>query len=237
MIVFAHRGASGYRPQNSLSGVKKAVELGAQAIEFDVQLSKDGIPIVIHDFFLDHLTTEGKGYVKDYSLDELKKFKLKNRFEECYSEETIPTLDEFLSLLPDSMLINVEIKALLSEKNQLEDKVVEILKKYPQKKNILISSFDHELLKEIQKKYPEYHIGILTGTNILNMVEYFKNSLVKATSINLALELVEKNLVKELQNLGFKVFVYTVNSKEIALEMEKIGIDGIFSDYPDIMSR
>lgn len=135
------------------------------------------------------------------------------------------------------MLINVEIKALLSEKNQLEDKVVEILKKYPQKKNILISSFDHELLKEIQKKYPEYHIGILTGTNILNMVEYFKNSLVKATSINLALELVEKNLVKELQNLGFKVFVYTVNSKEIALEMEKIGIDGIFSDYPDIMSR
>ncbi|MGL4533493.1 MAG: glycerophosphodiester phosphodiesterase [Fusobacteriaceae bacterium] len=237
MIVFAHRGASGYSPQNSLASIKKALELGAKAIEFDVQLSKDRVPVVIHDFFLDNLTTNGKGYVKNYTLKELKKFKLKNRFQEDYSEETIPTLEEFMSQLPNDMLINVEMKALLSDKKGLEDSVVEILKKFPEKKNIIISSFDHELLKEIQNKYPEYKLGILTDTNILNMDQYFINSEIKASSINLGLDLAEKSLVEKLHSHGFKVFVYTVNCKKIAAEMLSIGVDGIFSDYVDILNN
>lgn len=235
MIVFAHRGASGYVPQNSLASAKKAVEMGAMAIEFDVQLSKDGVPVIIHDFFLDHLTVDGKGYVKDYTLEELKKFKLKNNFHENYSEENIPTLEEFLAVLPDNMLINVEIKAILSDVRELEDRVVEILKKFPQKNNIVISSFDHELLHKLHLKYPEYRIGMLTGTNTIAMSEYFKKSPVKITSVNLALELAEENLIKELKNSGFKVFIYTVNDKNIALNLKEIGVDGIFSDYPDIL--
>ena len=232
MLIFAHRGASAYRPQNSISAVLKALDLGAEAIEFDVQLSKDGVPIVIHDFFLNKLTTEGTGYVKDFTLNELKNFFLipKNG----YFEEKIPTLHEFMEILPDDMLINVEIKSLLSDSMGTEDPIIDVLKKFPTKKNILISSFDHELLLRVQTKYPQYKIGALTGTNTLSMPQYFSDSPLKLESVNLSLELAEENLIKTLHTMGYKVYVYTVNDISIALKLKKMGVDGIFSDHPDI---
>lgn len=233
MVVFAHRGASGYRPQNSIKAAQTAIEMGAQGIEFDVQLSKDGIPVIIHDFFLNKLTVDGKGYVKDYTLEELRQLTLLPK--NGYSHEKIPTLHEFMEVLSDDMLINVELKSLLSDNQGIEDVTVEVLRKFPNKKNILISSFDHELLSRFHKKYPEYMIGALTGTNIINMGKYFSDIPIKLESVNLALELVEENLVKELHDAGYKVYVYTVNDKETALKFMEMGIDGIFSDFPDIM--
>lgn len=237
MIVFAHRGASGYRPQNSISAVKKAIELGAKAIEFDVQLSKDGIPVIIHDFVLDKLTSNGKGWVSNYTCHELQSFNLTNRFGAEFDCEKIPTFEDFMKLLPKEMFINVEIKSIASERRDLVDRVVEILKKYPEKNNVIISSFDHVLLQMLNEKYPEYPIGMLTGTYLINMGKYFDECGLKADSINIALELVEENLIKDLHSRGYKVFVYTVNSKVLALKLKNLGIDGIFSDYPDILER
>ncbi|MGL5100355.1 MAG: glycerophosphodiester phosphodiesterase, partial [Fusobacteriaceae bacterium] len=148
-----------------------------------------------------------------------------------------PTLEEFLSLLPDDMLINAEIKALPSDNRNIEDRMIEIFKKFPKKNNILISSFNHQLLHRLHFKYPQYKIGILTDTDIKNMGEHFRNFPLEITSINISLELAQEPLIKELKDSGFKVFVYTVNDKDIALSLKGIGVDGIFSDYPDILSE
>lgn len=233
MIIFAHRGASGYSPQNSIASAKKAIELGANSIEFDVQLSKDEVPVVIHDFILDYLTTNGSGFVKDFTLEELKKLTLTPK--NGYNHEKIPTLEEYLTILPDDMLINIELKSCLSDNRDLSGGVANILKIFPHKRNILISSFDHELLKNFYSRFPQYMIGALISTNVINMNEYFKNIPIKLKSVNLSLDLVQEELITNIKNLGYQVFVYTVNDKKIALELMKIGVDGIFSDFPDIL--
>ncbi|MGL6100558.1 MAG: glycerophosphodiester phosphodiesterase [Fusobacteriaceae bacterium] len=237
MIVFAHRGASGYAPQNSLAAAKKSVQMDAEAIEFDVQLSKDGFVVVIHDFHLDYLTENGKGCVKDFTLQELKTMKLKNKFQEEYSDEKIPTLQEFLNTLPNNMFINIEIKAMDSDMRDIEGRVIDVLKDFPEKKNIIISSFDHELLNRFYLKSSKYEIGMLTDIEIKCMGDYFNKMPLKIKSINISLELAQEKLVNELKSYGFDIFVYTVNSKKSAWALKEMGVDGIFSDYPDILSE
>ena len=107
--VWAHRGASGYAPENTLDAFRKAVEMGADGIELDVQMTKDGELVVIHDETIDRVSN-GKGWVKDYTYEELKKFNF-NKTHLEYTKEEIPTLEQvYLLIKPTNLTINVEIK-------------------------------------------------------------------------------------------------------------------------------
>ena len=107
--VWAHRGASGYVPENTLDAFQKAVEMGADGIELDVQMTKDGELVVIHDETIDRVS-DGKGWVKDYTYAELKKFNF-NKTHPEYEREEIPTLEQvYLLIKPTNLMINVEIK-------------------------------------------------------------------------------------------------------------------------------
>ena len=127
--IFAHRGASGYAPENTLEAFALAITQGADGIELDVQLTKDGIPVVIHDETIDRVT-EKKGWVKDYTLKELKELTvLKNKFSE-YSAAKIPTLEEVLDAVKASGIqVNIELKTGIYWYPEIEQKVADLVKK------------------------------------------------------------------------------------------------------------
>ncbi|MGL4971324.1 MAG: glycerophosphodiester phosphodiesterase family protein, partial [Cetobacterium sp.] len=109
MYILAHRGASGTAPENTIAAFKKAIIDGCDGFEFDVQQTKDGKLVVFHDWTLER-TSNGKGYVREHTLDELKELDAGSWFGEEFKGEKIPTLEETLDLIPDNMLINIELK-------------------------------------------------------------------------------------------------------------------------------
>lgn len=163
MKIWAHRGCSLHYPENTLLSFQKAAALeGLEGIELDVQRSKDGKLVVIHDELLKR-TTDGTGYVKDYTLSELKQFHILTKNEEF--EETIPTLTEVLDLLQDKMKhglkLNIELKNSKIMYPGMEKQVIDLVKEYGLEEQVIYSSFYAKSLERIRKLLPEAEIGIL----------------------------------------------------------------------------
>lgn len=140
--VWAHRGASGYAPENTMDAFRKAIEMKADGIELDVHLTKDGEVVVIHDEVLDRVS-DGTGRVQDFTCNELKKFNF-NKLHPEYKEEEIPTLEEVYQLIkPTDLTINVEMKTGNTFYPGMEDKVLELTKKYDMMDRIIVSLYDN----------------------------------------------------------------------------------------------
>src|SRR5690554_5799160 len=151
-LVIAHRGASAFYPENTMFAFKAAHEMGAAMIELDITLSKDGIPVIIHDEKLNR-TTNGKGKVSDFTLEELKKLDAGSWFHPKFSEEKIPTLEEVLEFAQNRIALNIEIKpeaVSLSPKEGVEEKSLELVKKYGMEKHVLFSSFHYGAVKKFR---------------------------------------------------------------------------------------
>lgn len=237
MKIFAHRGASGDYPENTILAFKKAIDLDIKAIELDVHKSKDGTLVVIHDEDIER-TFKGHGLVKNYIYDELKNFKCR-KFEFINNNLcNIPTLRDVLILVKDyGIFLNIEAKTDLIHYD-LEQDVINLIEEYNLEDNILISSFNHnciEIFKNINPniKYANLYHNKDDYVGFDNVVEHAKYSGIY--SINLNHQLVDKDLVNLAHNNNLKVFVYTVNTPNLMRNMIKYGVDGIFSDYPDLM--
>ena len=221
MLKIGHRGASGYNPENTLSSFEKAMELGVDMIELDVHVCKSGEVVVIHDDTINR-TTNGKGKVRLKTLDELKNVEIKNG-------EKIPTLFEVLELVDKKVKVNIELKG---ENTAIP--VLEIIEEFVSKKgwdfeDFLVSSFDFEKLREI--KNPKVRIGVLSKGDFEEALKFAEE--VKAYSIHLSLEIMNSEFLGEAHGKGFKVFVYTANEPMEVKKSQELGVDGIFSDYPD----
>ena len=148
--VFAHRGASGYAPENTLQAFSLAQEQGADGIELDVQLTKDGEVVVIHDETIDRTST-GKGYVRDYTLEELKKFSFHNHMEK-YKGVKIPTLREVLELVkPGKMEVNIELKTGIFWYPDIEEKTMKIVEEAGMEDRVIYSSFNHYSVQKVRR--------------------------------------------------------------------------------------
>ena len=147
-LVWAHRGASGYAPENTIESFGMAIEQGADGIELDVQLTKDDVLVVIHDEWIDR-TSDGKGWVKDYTFEELRKFNY-NRTCPKYEHAYIPTLREVYGLIkPTKLTINVEIKSGVVFYPEIERKVIALTREMGMEDRVLYSSFNHYTLSLI----------------------------------------------------------------------------------------
>lgn len=222
MIVIGHRGCAGLEPENTLRGFKKAIKIGVDVIELDVRLTKDKKIVVIHDETLDR-TTDMHGRVCDYSYKHIKKANVSKG-------EKIPLLSNVFDLVKDA---NVKVHIELKEKGTVK-LVIDLIKKYDFMKRIKIISFWHnEMLKvkEINKE-------IKTGLLITHYPTLAKNLLFEtnADSLCVVYDKVDLDLVNEVHSLGKEITVWgKINTKEIIDRMIKLNVDGIGSDYPDLV--
>ena len=236
MKVIAHRGASGYAPENTLAAFKKALEKNCTGIEFDVQMTKDGEIIVCHDYTVDR-TTNGSGHIKNLTLTEIKGLDAGSWFDKKFSEEKIPTLEEVFEIVPSGILMNIEIKNLAKERREIEQKVVDLVIEHNRIDDVIISSFDHLSLKTVREINRDIRIGILTYSYLLDPWDYFNKHNFDAYSIHPAEEYLTETFVKKAHDNGYKILCYTVNDKVTAEVMKKMGVDFIISNYPDILSK
>jgi glycerophosphoryl diester phosphodiesterase len=223
MLKIGHRGAKGYKPENTLIGFQKAIDLHVDRIELDVHLSSDNELMVIHDATIDR-TTDGKGFVNQFSLPELKRFRIEK-------EHHIPTLSEVLNLIDQKCDINIELKSF-----ETADKVVELIEKYVSEKNwnynqFLVSSFDWNALQQVAFSNSKIPIGVLTETDLDLAFAFAK--FIKAKSIHPYFHLLTEENTFKMQEKGFQVFPWTVNETEDIKKIKTYNVDGIISDFPD----
>jgi glycerophosphoryl diester phosphodiesterase len=223
MLKIGHRGAKGYEPENTLIAFQKAIDLGCDGIELDVWLTIDDQVVVIHDEKIDR-TTNGKGFVNQMKLSELKTFLIDDK-------HTIPTLDEVFELINNNIFINIELKSY-----ETVEKVVELIEKYVQEKNknynnFIISSFDWNALQQVRFLNDKIQIGVLTATDLDLAFSFAK--FIKAKTINPYFHLLNEENVAKMQEKGFEIHTWTVNEIEDIEKMKALKVDGIISDFPD----
>lgn len=239
MIIFAHRGASGDYPENTILAFKKALEIGVDGIELDVHKSKDGELVVIHDEDIKR-TFKGNGLVKDYTLEELRLFdckKFKHRYD---SQCKICTLKEVIEIIKnEDIILNIEAKTDIINYD-LEKDVLDLINEYGVKNKILISSFYHQTIQNLKKLDSDVKYGALYGDRQdyqtdSSIVEDANN--IGVYSMNISKDMVTKEIVEKAHNNGMKVFVYTVNSSRNMKDMIGFNVDGVFTDYPEKMKK
>ena len=230
--VFAHRGASGYAPENTLTSFRLAREQGADGVELDVQLTKDGQLVVIHDETLDR-TTDGTGWVKDFTLSELKALNA-SMGSKAYPDEKIPTLDEVFDVLADSsMVINIEIKDSVVPYPGIAEKVLEMIDQRNWEYRITISSFNHITLAHIRQIGSLVYTGVLFQDVLYEPWNYAHQ--LWATALHPHFQYVDAvpNLIEESRNSLLEINVWTVNEVADIDRMIARGVDGIITNYPD----
>lgn len=229
--IFAHRGASAYAPENTVEAFALAMEQGADGIELDVQMTKDDQVVVIHDETIDRVS-DGTGAVRDYTLEELKKFHFSNHMEN-YGNAVIPTLKEVLDLIKSSnMLLNIELKTGIYWYPNLEEKTMELVKEAGMEDRVIYSSFNHYSIKKILELNPHAECAFLYSDVILNVDKYAKNAGV--CGLHPAVyHLKMAEFLKEYQESGLKVRVWTVNKKEDMEKFIKADLEAVITNYPD----
>ncbi len=229
-FIFAHRGASFHCPENTMAAFLKAKQLGADGIELDVQLSKDDVPVVIHDYTL-HRTTNGYGNVNAKTVIELKQLDAGSWFSSEFHAETIPTLNEVLRWAKrTNLLINIELKSRGKQSN-LEKRVCELVLKHKLDNRVFISSFWKSSLKTVKQICPKLSTALLVEQPTQETISLAKQ--LKVDAIHPNYRFISKAFVQELKQNQLQIRPYTVNEKMKIASLCKLKVDGIITDRPD----
>lgn len=221
MLKIGHRGARAYEPENTLRSYKKALELGADAVELDVRRTKDDEIVVIHDAEVDR-TTNGKGLVNQLTLEEIKQLKTEK-------DEKIPTLEEALDFIDKKAKVLIELK-----ETGFEEKVLKIVQKKKLENNVIIVSFLEDALRRIRELNAKVETGLIY-TKHKNSIETASD--LKANYLLPLYRLTHTADVEKAHENGLKVIVWTINKPEEVTEYVKKSVDGITSDKPDILMK
>lgn len=261
-LVIAHRGASGVAPENTLAAFRLAARCGANGVEMDVQLSADGRVVVIHDARVNRTTT-GTGPVASFTLSQLRELDASEWFERrlalrprvrsmaeraaahtsnhgsLFQGETIPTLEEALSLLASYRLsrIYVELKSKPSTRQALLEATIAVVRDLSLENAITLLSFDHQIIKDAKQIASEIRTAatfpiagrtIATARSIISSVER-----VNADEAALHFGLATKRTVATLHERGLSVSAWTANNKMVMRRLVACGVDSIMTNFPD----
>ena len=238
MKIIAHRGLSGFYPENTMLAFKKCLNLNIYGIELDVQKTKDNHLVVIHDEKVDR-TFNGSGYVKDMTLKELQSLNSRFKNYENNKDCKIPTLKEVLILFkPTDFIINIELKNNKIKYKNLEEDVVNLVKELKMERRVIISSFRMRSLNIINTLCPKIARSYLISEKfykyrLKNMIFYnaIKN---KSTYINPNYVITNKKFIKKCHRRDIQVLCYTVNTIEEYENLLELKVDGIFTNFPNI---
>lgn len=228
VFIWAHRGASAEAPENTLAAFGLALQRRADGIELDVHLSRDGVPMVIHDETLER-TSNGRGRVADWKAAELQSLDAGAWFSAGFSGERIPTLEQVLQQVGGQARLNIELKSAAAGQA-----VLELLRRHPESR-VLISSFDHRLLARMRTMAPELALGFLVDSR------WWRLGLRRALasggeSFHPRQDMVSRPLLLACHRAGLKVYPWTVDAPARAAELVRLGCDGLFTNRPGRMS-
>lgn len=231
--VIAHRGASAYAPENTLSAFVKAAQLGVKWVEFDVMQAACGEPIIFHDDTLDR-TTNGKGAIHDHPYAFLRTLDAGSWFDARFSDEKIPTLKHVIEFLSNAKLsANVEIKANPGQEEALIVRVLEEMSDFlsATTSTILFSSFSLDALHLLRKHAPNCLLGLL-------MHEWDPQwktvcEALHCASVHVNQDIMTHERAQAVKHIGKPLLCYTVNDVKRARELYSWGVDAVFSDVPD----
>ena len=230
-LIHAHRGSSDSRPENTMEAFSLAVEEGADMIELDVHLSKDGEIVVAHDARLERVS-DGTGCINDFTVKELKSLNFNKLFPEspvC----RIPTLSEVFSLIkPASTGLNIELKTIERIYFELPEKLVSLAKEYGLEERIIYSSFNHYSLVQIKKIKADAKTGLLYNLGLVDPWVYANYIHAHAIHPHYYIIAALPETVERCHEHGLKVNVWTVDSGEAVKMMLNYGVDGIITNSP-----
>jgi glycerophosphoryl diester phosphodiesterase len=231
--VIGHRGACGSAPENTMSSFTLAVLLGIPWVEFDVMLAACGTPIIFHDESLER-TTNGHGYVGDYTYTYLRTLDAGSWFDASFSGERIPTLAQLAAFLVETGLrANVEIKPLPGQDEQTVIETLKVLSAYfPENSpSLLFSSFSIPTLRYLRSVAPHCNMGLLMHEWLPDWRQLAES--LNCMTVHVNNELLTEAVMKELKAAGKPVLSYTVNEAGRANTLFAWGLSAVFSDYPD----
>ena len=235
MKNFAHRGFSGKYPENTMLAFQKAFETGADGIELDVQLTKDGEVVIIHDETVDR-TTDGTGYVRDYPLEVLQKLDASYLYKKEVGFWPIPTLREYCEWVCEKDLVtNIELKTSVFEYKGIEKKVLDLIREYQLEKKVIVSSFNHFSILRMKEMAPDLTYGLLTDTWLVGAGAY--TSSLGVTCYHPNYRSLVPDVVEELKAHQIKINTYTVNREEDVKDLYEKGIDSVIGNFPDMVER
>lgn len=220
VLVVAHRGASAYEPENTLRSVRRALEMGADMVEVDAHASRDGHIVVIHDAKVDR-TTNGKGYVKDLTLKELRKLDVE-------LGEKIPTLKEVVELIRGKAQLVIEIKV-----PGIEEKVLHIIKEGGLRNGVLITSFHHPTVKHVKELDPNIKTGIIISSRPVKPAQLALNA--NANALFPRYVYVDQEMMREVHKNELAIYPWTINDPDKMKPLIEMGVDGIVTNKPDVL--
>lgn len=235
--IYGHRGCMGMFPENTLLGFRKAIELGVDGLEIDVHMTKDGEIVVIHDETLDR-TTDGSGFIKDLTLDEIKQFSAGVKYTHFqdydpanWEMERVPTLKELLELLePYSIDLNIELKTYQFHYEGIEEKVLSIVEQYGNRRNVIYSSFHLPTLLRMKSRDKETNIAWLLDQPITHPLDYMNVFDLEALHLSKRMTLSDPY---EWKGMLDKIRVWTVNEKDELKQLLDLRVNAIITDFPE----
>jgi len=229
-LIFAHRGAAGTHPENTMAAFLEAERAGADGIELDVQLTKDGEIIVIHDETVDR-TTDGSGWVRDMVYRDLRKLNAAAKWNGRYGHCPIPHLEEVLAWLePTRLFVNIELKNNLIAYETLEQKTIALVRRYGLEKRTILSSFNHNSMRFCRTAAPEIETALLYMEPLYDPWTYVR--VMKADGVHPYHRTVTAAFVADAHCRGLAVRPFTINKPEAMKAMFAYGVDAIFTDDP-----
>ena len=228
-LIFAHRGASRVAPENTLAAFRQAVEIGADGIELDVQLSADGVPVVIHDTTVDR-TTDGSGWVQKLTLAQLRGLDAGSHAGAAFAGERIPTLEEVLTEVGDKLIVDIELKYPTVETASLEAQVIEVIRRLGMQRRVWLSSFKPYALHTARRLAPEMPCGLIYGP--LSPGSWLLGPITPHESIHPHASFVSARMMQRARRRGQRVITWTVDDPTQAQQLATCGVDAIITNTP-----
>lgn len=230
-VIYAHRGASGYCPENTIAAFSKALELEATGIETDVQMTKDGRLVLIHDESLKR-TAGADAWIKDVTYEEVRKLDAGSWYSPEFAGEKIPSLEELFELVRNTdTIVNVELKNGGYAYPELESKVISVIRQFQLEDRILLSSFNHYSLALCNQLAPDIKTAVLYVEGLYRPWDYAVSF--GASALHPAHYAVTPEWVAEAKARGVDYNPFTVNEEKDIVRMIEAKVSGIITDYPD----
>ncbi|HET7375591.1 MAG TPA: glycerophosphodiester phosphodiesterase family protein [Anaerolineae bacterium] len=232
-LVLAHRGASLHAPENTLTAFMLAADQGADGIELDAKLTRDGSVVVMHDATVDR-TTNGHGRVSDFTLREIKTLDAGSKFGSQFAQERVPLLEEVFAAVANRLIINIELTNYASRRDGLERKVVDLIQLHALLNRVMVSSFNPFALRTAKLIEPQLTCGLLYEPI---MPIYLSRAWLAPLIPHLEahhphFSQAQGRFVSKLHSRGMQVNVWTVNDAEAIRSMVAAAVDGIMGDDP-----